>query len=294
MSSGQHARMKEFLLELLAARIPPEARSWLDKALEATRPPVDKNRMLGYYTGASRKLGKVALQLSDAEKTRLEELDPELPLDHWGADEAGRAALLLSLDGMPAGEYVDLVQEAHDLGDAREQQSWLRGLSLLPGCERFLDTAVEACRTNMVSMFEAIACENPYPTRYFPELNFNQMVLKALFIGVHTARIIGLEPRLNFELSRMADDYVSEREAAGREVPPDIWLSLAPRINPEGLARVHRYLQHDDPEHRYWAAVGLGLSGNPANREALERVRGDERDERVRGALDEALQRLAS
>jgi hypothetical protein len=87
-----------------------------------------------------------------------------------------------------------------------------------------MTTAVEACRTNAQVIFEAIACDNPYPFRYFPELNFNQMVLKALFIGSPLARVIGLEERITSELIRMAEDYASERRAAGRPVPEDITL----------------------------------------------------------------------
>jgi hypothetical protein len=86
----------------------------------------------------------------------------------------------------------------------------------------FLDTAIDACRTNIIPLFEAIACENPYPAKYFPELNFNQMVLKCLFNRIAVSRIVGLESRLNEQLSRMADNYARELNAAGREVSEDI------------------------------------------------------------------------
>ena len=78
----------------------------------------------------------------------------------------------------------------------------------------------------MLTIFEAIACENPYPARHFPELNFNQMVLKAAFNGVALARVVGLSSRLNAELARMASDYASERRAAGRSVPADLGLVM--------------------------------------------------------------------
>ena len=71
-------------------------------------------------------------------------------------------------------------------------------------------------------MFEALACENPYPAAHFPERNFNQMVLKALFNSIELSRIDGLSGRRNAELSRMARDYAAERRAAGRAVPADI------------------------------------------------------------------------
>ena len=238
--------MREALLEFVKSRSTPEGWRWFEKAVQATSAPVESNVMIGYYTGASRRLGKQALLLNEEEKTRLDQLTPPLDLTPWGTDEAGRAVLLLSLTHLARDEFGQLVEEIYRQGDSREQQSWLRALSMLPECERFLDSAVDACRTNIIELFESIACENPYPALYFPELNFNQLVLKSLFNGIAIARTADLESRLNPELSRMADDYVSEREAAGREVPTDIWLALAPRIPPEGLPRVHRYLR------RWW------------------------------------------
>ena len=83
----------------------------------------------------------------------------------------------------------------------------------------------DTCRTNILPLFESLACENPYPARYFPELHFNQMVLKAMFNSVALARIVGLPERRNAELSRMSTDYAAERTAAGRSVPADIALA---------------------------------------------------------------------
>jgi hypothetical protein len=77
-----------------------------------------------------------------------------------------------------------------------------------------------------VPVFEALACENPYPSQYFPERNFNQVVLKAMFNSIALERIVGLKSRLNPELSRMARDYAAERTAAGRSVPADLCLAL--------------------------------------------------------------------
>jgi hypothetical protein len=116
-----------------------------------------------------------------------------------------------------------LIEDCYSQGDNRERQAVLRALPLLPMPERYVAIAVEACRSSIQPLFEAIACENPYPATHFPELNFNQMVLKALFIGVAVERIIGLDARVTPELVRMAEDYASERKAAGRSVPSDIW-----------------------------------------------------------------------
>ena len=73
-------------------------------------------------------------------------------------------------------------------------------------------------------VFEAIACENPFPRDHFPEANFNQLVLKAMFLDVPLDRVLGWRERNNLELRRMAADYAAERRAAGRSVPEGIAL----------------------------------------------------------------------
>lgn len=285
--------MKQLLNDVLAARASQEGADWLAKALQAATPPVHANTLLGYYAGAARRLGKRALDLNAAEHARATALDPLFPLSHWGADEAARALLLLNLaEKLPAGEFREVAHQCYELGDSREQQSWLRALSLLPDNERFLTTAVDACRTNIIPLFESIACENPFPLRAFPENNFNQLVMKVLFNALAVERVIGLEDRLNAALSNMCDDFVSEREAAGRSVPCDIWLVLAPHVQPSGLDRVYRYLGHEDAEHRYWVAMGLAHLQNGGSRTALETQVKMEKEERVKTAIEQALAAL--
>jgi hypothetical protein len=98
----------------------------------------------------------------------------------------------------------------------------LRVLPLLEAPARFVDTGLQGARTNAQRVFEAIACENPFPADYFPELGMNQLVMKAIFIEVPVARIERLGERLGPELRRMLAGYKSERLAAGRPVPTDV------------------------------------------------------------------------
>jgi hypothetical protein len=142
---------------------------------------------------------------------------------HWTLTDLVRAALVgRALEFLPGerqpGWHLTLL-EAGELG---EQVSLLRTLQLLAEPGRFLETGLQACRTNAVSVFEAIVCDNPFVAEHFPPLNFNQAVLKAVFMGVSLRRIEGLDGRITPELRRMAAGYKSERQAAGRSVPVDI------------------------------------------------------------------------
>ena len=157
--------------------------------------------------------------------------------ERWTLEDAARAVLLLRRAEASAATFSDDAVACYEQGDAREQRSWLRAIGTLPDPKQFLASAVDACRSSILPIFEAIACENPYPSRHFPERNFNQVVLKALFSGVALSRIVGLDGRLNAELTRMASDYADERRAAGRPVPADIGMAMQDRTRQQEQPR---------------------------------------------------------
>jgi hypothetical protein len=217
------SQVEKVLRELVERRTEPPAREWLARTSAAAGAEPDRGALLEAFTAATRRLGRARLAPTEEEIARLAGVGVSWPIGTWGADELGRATLLASAAAhWPEAEVEALVEACYRQGDGAERQAVLRALPLLPAPERFLEIAVDACRSHIQPLFEAIACENPYPALHFPELNFNQMVLKALFTGVALARILAFEDRVTPELSRMAADYASERRAAGRSVPLDI------------------------------------------------------------------------
>jgi hypothetical protein len=171
-------------------------------------------------------LGDSAVVLSAAEKAELFSQKFGLP-EAFRLSDLARSLLLLRIcELLPADEHVGLVTELFNKGDNKEREALLKTLAILPEPERFQGIAADACRSHVQSVFEAIACENAYPAGYLSDLAFNQLVLKAFFTGVEVRRIVNLERRVTPELSRMANDYASERRAAGRPVPPDIGLVI--------------------------------------------------------------------
>lgn len=206
------------LLGLLHGGAPAAGMRWIERAL--AHQGWDRDAMLAAHAGATRHLGISPIVIAPA---ALETLGLAPYQSRWWCDEMGRAVILLDAAGRaPACELPDVVEDAYRHGDVRERQAVLRALPLLPEPARFVDLAIHACRTNILPVFEAIACESPYPAACFPTHAFDQMVLKALFLGVALARIVGLAQRRGPELERMAADYASERRAAGRSVPQDI------------------------------------------------------------------------
>ena len=209
----------DLLREELRTHDGDAAVAWIEQA--AARASIDDvDGVCGAYTAAARRTIRTPLAT------------PRFTA--WTGTDAARALLLLLVaERVGADAFETIARECYDRGDSREQQSWLKALPLFPDAARYLPIAIDACRTNIVPQFEAIACENPYPARYFPDLHFNQLVLKSMFMGVALARIVDLDDRLNPELSRMALDYAAERRAAGRTIPADIARALARDVRSE-------------------------------------------------------------
>jgi hypothetical protein len=213
------------IAELLYGRISPEGAAWLAESLTALARTGEG--LAGRWSGAGRRLGKGLLSLTAVEEQVLQSSGAPFVPQGWGADECGRALLLLSALGkLPAPAHEPLVEELYRTGETRERQALLRVLPYLPEPGRFTAIAVEAVRANVLPELEAIACENPFPGRHFPEAAFNQLVLKSLFNGISLRRLEGLGARRAPELVRMVAAYASERRAAGRAVPEDVAFVL--------------------------------------------------------------------
>jgi hypothetical protein len=193
-----------------------------DRNVSAANSPTQA-ALLEAYSRTTKELGRAHIELDEGERQQLNAVGVTWSLSRWAIDDLGRIVILLSAAERLVPEHTeDLLETLFMTGDTRERQALLRALPLLHQSDRLVALGVEACRSSVQPIFEAIACENPYPASNFPDANFDQMILKALFIGVSLERVVGLDARISPELKRMASDYASERRAAGRSVPHDI------------------------------------------------------------------------
>ena len=205
---------------ILHARTGGAVAEWLARTWPGQDEQLTSVRFRAAFAGMARRVGQAPLSNGDAAEIGRAGI---IGAAAWPLDQVGRTALLLrAMARVPADDQAAFVREVYLRGDYREQAAVLRSLSLLPDPVRFTEMAIDACRTNVVDVFEAIACENNFPADHFPELNFNQLVLKAIFMEVAAGRIAKLAARVTPELKRMATDFASERSAAGRTVPADI------------------------------------------------------------------------
>lgn len=214
--------LERWLLERLRDR--DSVRAWLDKALDdARRAGPASAEFAGAWSSAGRRLGRTPLVVSEDDRHALAEARASFVPFGWGTDELGRALLLLAAtQGQLPALLSPIVEDLFRKGEMREQQALLRVLAYLPEPAAYVSLAAEAVRGNVVSVLEALACDNPFPATYMDALAFNQMVMKAVFNDLPLARIVGLPGRTDAELRRMARALSSERRAAGRTVPLDL------------------------------------------------------------------------
>ena len=142
--------------------------------------------------------------------------------------ELSRIYLLSSVLDQEPEFFTPKVTQLIQIADKGELSTFLTYLVLLPNPENFRVSAVEALRTNIATVFDAIALNNPFPALYMTEHEWNQMFLKAAFMQRPLYEIKDIDARANASLARIISDYAHERWAASRAVDPYIWRPAGP------------------------------------------------------------------
>lgn len=203
---------------------------WLDERTEQIKSSVPGREFFTAFSMVSRYVTKNKLQLTSEDLKAASELHPGWFPGHWSIDQAARIMLVLALPQDDTEKYLYTLEQLFKSADVGELVALYQALPLLPYPERWQKRAAEGVRSNMTAVFNAVALNNPYPAEYFDSLAWNQMVLKALFVGSPLHLIQGLDARANQELGRMLTDYAHERLSAKRSVSDDLW-QLVKRIN---------------------------------------------------------------
>lgn len=279
---------RDCLMGLLEPRLDAQAAEYLGRQLEEVRAGLSDTRFAALLSRASRFSPRAPLAPSDEEcaaaGSALEGWNPE----RWLILEAWRVALVLARPDLAELSAQLAIEEAFRFADEGEARALYRCLAHLPAPERFAWRAGEGCRTNIVPVFEAVACDTPYAFRHFDDLAWNQLAIKAVFIDAPLWRVFGLDQRLSAELARMALDLVDERRSAGRAVQHELWLCLGEHGGARGRDALLQELEHGPEVGRRAAAVALVRAGEE---ELLERGLAGQSDEVValaRAALEGA------
>jgi hypothetical protein len=214
------------------------------------------------YSAAPRQLGHGELRLEPTELASAQALRPGWQPTRWRLDELARAYLLLNLPTDDPEVFSRTLETLAASAELRELIALYKSLPLLPHSAAHRPLAVEGVRSNIQAVFEAVALDNPYPAEQFEPLAWNQLVLKALFLGCPLHRIYGLEQRANAALARMLSDFAHERWAAGRRFSPELWRPIGAFAEGALLEDLQRALADPDPPQQ--EAAALALSQSPA------------------------------
>ncbi|HBR98176.1 MAG TPA: hypothetical protein DD979_12485 [Gammaproteobacteria bacterium] len=267
VTSGDEFALKSHLstcLFALQASLAEAQHAWLVEAMAAVRTDTADTealaqRLMCFMARAKRCLGEqrvsVTLPVYASESGFTA---GEWTLSHWSKADLGRWVLLATaLLASPHDKYLTLAA-VFRFADNSEKRAVLIGLYWLLEDPRLVAFTAEVQRTNDLNVFCALATANPFPTRHLPETQFNQLVLKALFLGVSIDHIVDIQARNNAELQRMAEDYLHERRLADREIPPSLWLLLkASNVSQPTQAAWLLALNSDSDDQRYYSARAL-------------------------------------
>ncbi len=272
----------------MRARLPANASAWLETGAARLRAGGTERDLFLLVSRVAHFVGKDPLVLTPQELRDATTSRPGWDPRDWSTDQAARVYLLLlsASDGADLGRKLDRLCSAADIG---ELVSFYRGLPLYPDQPRHVLRAAEGVRSNMRVVFEAVAHRNPYAAEQFGEAAWNQLVLKALFVGSRLDRIVGLDNRRNPTLARMLRDYAHERWAAERPVCPELWRCVGPfaagpvlddfrRLFDRGTASEQEaaalaLLDATDPDAERLLASHRGLAGDAcASRTSWERL----------------------
>jgi hypothetical protein len=256
--------MNEFLAladRWISERADPSGAAWFRGAIKGVA-DAPGERPLSVAIGlVPRRLGKADLALPAADLAQAEHFRPGLDLSDWSIDQLARVALMAASHRGSDSDFAARFDSFCTTAELNELIALCRGLPIYPGAALIEPRAREAVRSGMKPVFEAVAHRNPYPRETFAEDAWNQMVVKAFFMGSTLWPIQGLDQRANPRLARMLVGLAQERWAAQRPVSGELWRCVAPHADGECIAALaHGWRVGGDKEHR---AIALALRGLP-------------------------------
>jgi hypothetical protein len=276
----------DHIYDLLMSRLDPDVFDGLEEALDEIADGPSDGRFASLISLASRSVRRCKLEPTPAERQRCAELVAGWDPRAWTLLETVRVALILARSDLAESAGVRSIEEAFQYADEGELCALYRSLCLLPKGDRFSWRAGEGCRSNMLTVFEAIALDNPYPVQHLDDTAWRQLIVKAIFMDVPVWRIWGLDSRLSSELARMALDLVDERRSAGRPVQLGLWLSLGEYAGERGIAAMEAEYSGGSGPSRRAAVLAMARAGAG---EKLRQWRALANDSAIQGLIADAL-----
>lgn len=258
------------LSKWLESRIDEDAFQWVRSTSEKLKTNAEDWELFTAFSSVPRHTGKDIVKLTEEELERAAKVRENWKPDNWTADQVARTYLLLSFAERGEDEFLDKIEKIFITSDLGESIALYQGLPLYPHPEKFRDRAAEGIRSNITTVFNAVALNNPYPAEYLDEGAWNQIVLKALFVESPLYQIIGVDNRANETLAKMLVEYAYERWSAGRSVSPELWRPVGPFLDDNYAKDIKKVLNHPDKIQKQAAVLALQISNYTGTNELLK------------------------
>jgi hypothetical protein len=206
--------------EVLESKLTQKESQWLASKIERMENDASGNQFVMTYSLIFRFITNEAVDFSEEELALLNERYPSFSKSEWTKHSLCRALLMSKL---PQESSKNLLLKLMGTCSVKELVDFYKNLFFLDNAEELTSLMEEGIRTNVTDVFDAIARYNPYGAKYLSEGAWNQLVLKAIFMGRPLYKIFNLYERKNEKLAYMLNDYIHERWSAGREVSPEVW-----------------------------------------------------------------------
>ena len=263
-------QIKALLCRWLVRQVSAEQRSWLDSKFQQVSQQGSDRLLFMFFSSIPKWTGKADLELSALDLQAANAVRPGWNPAQWSVDQAARTLLLLRLPSEDGPAFQATVEKLFGAADVNELIALYQSLPLLPHPELFVARAAEGLRTSIDAVFNAVALRNPFPGDYFDQSSWNQMILKAVFVGSPLHLIQQIDQRANADLARMLSDYAHERWAAQRDITPELWRLIGPFLNDQMLADVQQAINMPNKPQQLAVALACAQSSLPGAQETLK------------------------
>lgn len=235
MSNSQYSstiqEIRSSILGWLKNKLPHEKAEWIEVTGDELKNSPEDWKLFISFSSVPRHTGKGKLELSEDQIAVADSMRSGWNPSGWTVDQLGRTYLILCYAENGKELFFEKLSKIFDTSDLGEAVALYQNLPILPWPEDLKYRAAEGVRSNITTVFNAVALNNPYPKEYLEEAPWNQIVLKAMFVESPLYKIMGLDERANRTLAKILVEYAHERISAGRPVSPELWRPVGPFID---------------------------------------------------------------
>jgi hypothetical protein len=262
-------RVLEMLQEIFTENLDANQIQWLCDKAHTFSTDGNVTAFFTAFTAAPRFVGKKAITINPKQQAELDSIKRDVNFNYHTSDRLARLWFLLHFPIENEEHYVQSIDRLFPSAEINELVALYSALPLLAYPERWKFRCTEGIRSNIGSVLESVICNNPYPSEYLNEEEWNQLVLKAFFTEKPINQIIGLDMRANQRLADTLSDFAHERWAAGRTINPLSWRLVGPFLNQSLFQDIVKISTSADEVERQAAALACARSNYLPAKELL-------------------------